>query len=479
MLKKPRNNGIINVAESERSESMNTDLTGTIAAIATAQGTGGIGIVRISGENAFEVAKKVFTPADGADVAKIGGYTMKFGHIFYNEEPLDEAVALFFRGPKSYTAEDVVELQCHGGNVMTKLVLRAVLAAGARAALPGEFTRRAFENGRLSLTKAEAVAALINAGSEEAAKVASQALSGRTGNAIGTIVEELTDAAAALNVWADFPEDDIPPVDTQNLVNVCKNSLKRLSDILSSSEIGIRSRAGIRTVIAGRPNVGKSSLMNMLAGCDRCIVTDIPGTTRDVVEEKIDLGSVTLALADTAGLRSSDDTVESIGINEAKKRIDNAQLVLAVFDASEELTSEDAKLLNDLKNRMVIAVVNKTDKENKIDREYITSKIQHIVYISAKEKTGLDELRDMIEELIGKNTVDPSLDLLTNERQLAAAGKAKEELSAAYDDLCAGVTLDAVTIRIEAAIDHLLELTGERASDKVIDNIFANFCVGK
>lgn len=458
---------------------MSINYGGTIAAIATAPGAGGIGVIRISGEDAYEVAKRVFVPADKYDILTADGYTMKFGKIVSEGETIDEAIALFFRAPKSYTAEDVVELQCHGGSVVSKLVLRAVLNAGARMAMPGEFTRRAFENGRLSLTEAEAVMDIINADSEHAAAQATAAMQGRTGREITTVVSNLTAAAAALNVWADFPEDDVPPVDVTELDDRLAESEKKLSAILASSEVGIKSRNGIKTVIAGRPNVGKSSLMNMLAGCERCIVTDIPGTTRDVVEEKIDLGGTVLALSDTAGLRESSDRVEMIGINEAKKRIDSAELVLAVFDSSQPLTDEDKDLIASLGGKNAVAVINKTDKPSQIDTETILSTLKTAVYISAKEKTGFEELKKAIEDVIGKSKVDAGMDILANERQLAAAKNALSEIKLASSALSMGMTLDAVTINIESAIDYLLELTGERVSEKVVDEIFANFCVGK
>lgn len=451
----------------------------TIAAIATAQGLGGIGIIRVSGEQAYEICSRVFKAADSSEIQTAKGYTAKYGHVYYNGEIVDEAIALFFRAPKSYTGEDVVELQCHGGSYVLSLILRAVIEAGARHAYAGEFTRRAFENNRISLTKAEAVMDIINASNSEALRQAVSASEGRTAQMISDILSEMTELTAQLAVWADFPEDDVPAVDTENLKIKLFQIETKLHNIINRSELGIISREGVATVIAGRPNVGKSSLMNMLAGCERCIVTDIPGTTRDVVEEKINVGGTVLKLSDTAGLHETGDIVEAIGIKEAKKRIENAQLVLAVFDGSEKLTDEDIELLDMLENRMAIAIINKTDKNQTIDVQYIQNKKIQIVYISAKNNEGLEALEAAIKNALGTYSIDVTSASLANERQLDAARRAYSSLQSAREDFEMGMTLDAVTVGMENAIDALLELTGENVSDRVLDELFSKFCVGK
>ncbi len=451
----------------------------TIAAVATAQGLGGIGIVRVSGEQAYEIVSKVFKAADSSDIQTAKGYTAKYGHVYYEGNAVDEAVALFFRAPKSYTGEDVVELQCHGGSYVLSLVLRSVIEAGARHAEPGEFTRRAFENDRISLTKAEAVMDIINASNSESLRQAVAASEGKTAAQIKEIISEMTSITAQLSVWADFPDDDVPAVDTENLKIQLYRLDTKLSEIISQSELGLISREGVVTVIAGRPNVGKSSLMNMLAGCERCIVTDIPGTTRDVVEEKINVGGTFLRLSDTAGLRETGDIVEAIGVAEAKKRIENAQLVLAVFDGSEELTKEDTELVQMLKNRVAIAIINKNDKEHKINEKYIKNNILHIVYISAKNNDGIGELERAIKQALGTASIDVSSTALANERQLSAARRALLNLQTARQDFEFGMTLDAVTVGMENAISNLLELTGESVSEKILDEVFSKFCVGK
>lgn len=456
-----------------------TEYYSTIAAIATAQGLGGIGIIRVSGEQAYEICSKVFRAADSSDIQTAKGYTAKYGHVHYNGEVIDEAIALCFRAPKSYTGEDVVELQCHGGSYVLSLVLRALIDAGASHAQAGEFTRRAFENNRISLTKAEAVMDIINASNNESLRQAVAASEGRTALQIKEILSEMTEITAQLAVWADFPEDDVPAIDTENLKEQLYQLETKLTNIIDRSELGLVSREGVATVIAGRPNVGKSSLMNMLAGCERCIVTDIPGTTRDVVEEKINVGGTILRLSDTAGLRETGDIVEAIGVKEAKKRIENAQLVLAVFDGSEELTSEDNELLDMLKNRMAIAIINKTDKKLKIDEKFIKDKKIQIVYISAKKNDGLEALEVAVKKALGTEAIDVSSSALANERQISAARNALESLKTARADFEMGMTLDAVTVGMENAISSLLELTGENVSEKVLDELFSKFCVGK
>ncbi len=451
----------------------------TIAAIATAQGLGGIGIIRVSGDKAYEICSKVFKSADGSDIQTARGYTAKFGYVYSEGNVVDEAIALFFRAPKSYTGEDVVELQCHGGSYVLSLILRALIDAGASYAQPGEFTRRAFENSRISLTKAEAVMDIINASNNVSLRQAMAASEGRTAAQIREILSEMTSITAQLAVWADFPEDDVPAVDTENLKIQLYQLDTKLTNIISQSELGIISREGVATVIAGRPNVGKSSLMNMLAGCERCIVTDIPGTTRDVIEEKINVGGTILRISDTAGLRETGDIVEAIGVKEAKKRIENAQLVLAVFDGSEELTEDDTELLDMLESRIAIAIINKSDKEQKINERYIKDKKLQIVYISAKNNEGLEELENAIKHILGTTSIDVTSTALANERQLDAARRALENLQMAKQDFEFGMTLDAVTVGMENAISALLELTGESVSEKVLDEVFSKFCVGK
>ncbi len=451
----------------------------TVAAVSTPQGVGGIGVVRISGPDALGIADRVFFSTKGKKLVETPGYTARHGRIMEGNEPIDEGIALVFRAPHSYTGEDVVELSCHGGSYLVRRVLRAVLDAGASPAGAGEFTKRAFLNGKLGLTEAEAVMDLIGAKGKQAARAALAGRDGALHRRLQGIKDGLLHAAAHLCAWADYPEEEIPEVEETALRETIDGALSSLDALLSHYDAGRVLREGLNTVIAGRPNVGKSTLMNLLSGCERSIVTDIPGTTRDVVEETVLLGDILLRLADTAGLRATDDPVESIGVGRAMERVRAADLVLAVFDASSPLDGEDKRLLETLAGLPAVAVVNKTDLPNQIDVSYIQKYVKQIVYTSARSGQGLEALREAVSELAGVNALDPSAGLLMNERQRAAASRAAACLREARQALDAGMTLDAVTVSIEGAVDELLALTGERASEAVVDEVFAHFCVGK
>ena len=309
----------------------------TIAAIATAQGAGGIGIIRISGCDALEISQKVFKSITGRNISEMKGYTAAYGHIYDGDELIDSGVLLVYLAPHSYTGENVAEISCHGGLYVTKRVLRAVLNAGASMAEAGEFTKRAFLNGKIGLTEAEGVMDIISARGEQSSRAALGAMDGALRKKIDSVKESLITSAAHLSAWADYPEDDIPAVSTENLTGELKSSIGILDKLLATYDAGKAIREGIDTVIAGKPNVGKSTLMNLLSGYERSIVTDIPGTTRDVIEDTVMLGDIPLCLSDTAGIRATDDPVESIGVEKARKRVKSAGLVLAVFDSSKEL----------------------------------------------------------------------------------------------------------------------------------------------
>ena len=334
----------------------------TIAAISTAPAPGGIGIVRISGGEAFAVAEKVFRGVSGKKLSQMKGYTAQLGGAYTpTGEKLDDVVALVYRGPKSYTGEDVVELSCHGGLYMTKRLLQLVLDAGAAPAGPGEFTRRAFLNGKMDLAQAEAVMGLISASGEQARKAALAGSTGVLSRKIESIKQGLLEQAAHLAAWADFPEEDVPQVEEAALLKGIRQGEKALEELLQGFDRGRMYREGLVTVIAGRPNAGKSTLMNLLSGCQRSIVTQYAGTTRDVVEETVMVAGVPLRLADTAGIRDTDGPVESIGVQAARQRLETAQLVLAVFDSSQALEKEDWELMDALENVPAIAIVNKSD----------------------------------------------------------------------------------------------------------------------
>ena len=448
----------------------------TIAAISTANGQGGIGVIRISGENALSVAESVFQSINNKKLTEMKGYTAAYGKIVDDDEIIDEAVALVFRTPHSYTGEDVVELSCHGGLYVTKRVLRAVLKNGAAPAEAGEFTKRAFLNGKLGLTEAEAVMDIISAKGAQSARAALSCKEGKLRQRIDSVRDSLVNTAAHLSAWADYPEEDIPEVDNDHLsssLTECRSSL------LDSYDAGKIMREGVDTVIAGRPNVGKSTIMNLLSGCERSIVTSVPGTTRDVIEETVILGDIPLRLSDTAGIRATDDPVEKIGVEKARDRILKAGLVLAVFDSSRPLSEDDRELIELLTDAPAIAVINKTDLPQQLDTEYIRSRIKHLAFISALEGIGAYELEKQVSEIVGTSKLDASQGILATERQRCAAESALRSIDEAISALRSGITLDAVTVIIEDAINSLLELTGERVTEAVVDKVFSHFCVGK
>lgn len=451
----------------------------TVAAISTANGTGGVGIIRISGENAKEVADNVFVSVSNKKIKEMNGYTATFGKVYDDGELIDEAIALVFNAPHSYTGEDVVEISCHGGLYVTKKVLRAVLKNGASPAEAGEFTKRAFLNGRLGLTEAEAVMDIISARGEQSAKAALSCMEGNLRKRINAVRDNLVSIAAHLSAWADYPEEDIPEIDTDNLADSLENCRLKLSSLLKDYDAGKVIREGVDTVIAGKPNVGKSTLMNLLSGCERSIVTNVPGTTRDIIEETVMLGEIPLNLSDTAGIHSTDDPVETIGVKRAKDRVKNAGLVLAVFDSSKALSDDDKELIELLENAPALAVINKTDLKTEIDIDYIKSKVKHIVFISAKSGQGTEELEKEVADIVGTSNLDASQGILATERQRSAAEFALKSVNEAIETVRLGITLDAVTVVVEDAINSLLELTGERTTEAVVDKVFHQFCVGK
>lgn len=452
----------------------------TIAAISTAQAPAAIGVVRISGPRAREVAGRVFVSAHGKTLDDIRGYRALFGHAHDADGALiDEVIALNFRAPASFTGEDVVELSCHGGLYVTRRLLRAVLRAGAAPAGPGEFTRRAFLNGKLGLTEAESVMQIVSARGEQAARAALAGHGGALEKKIREVRETLTGAAAHLDAWADYPEDDVPAVTAGGLEKTLGGAKSRLDALLRQFEAGRALREGVDTVIAGKPNVGKSTLMNLLAGCDRSIVTRYAGTTRDVVEDTVLLGGVPLRLADTAGIRRTDDPVEKAGVSRARARARSAQLVLAVFDASRPWDADDRGLAEEVRGLPCVAVVNKIDLPQKLDKQYIQHYFKHIVSISAASGEGLESLTRAVLDVLDAADCDPSQGALFTERQRDAARRADESLGEALEALRAGMTFDAVTISVEDAVSALLELTGEKVTEEVVDDVFRRFCVGK
>ncbi|MDO4893063.1 MAG: tRNA uridine-5-carboxymethylaminomethyl(34) synthesis GTPase MnmE [Eubacteriales bacterium] len=451
----------------------------TIAAISTAQGEGGIGVIRVSGDGAIEIADKVFKNINNKKLSDMKGYTAAFGSIVFEGEKLDEAVALVFRAPHSYTGEDVVELSCHGGMYITKQVLRAVFEAGAVPAEAGEFTKRAFLNGKLDLTEAEAVIDIISAKSKSAARSAICVKEGALRKKITEVKDDLLSLTAHLSAWADYPEEDIAEVSEEDILVTCEKAELTLKRLLDTYDSGQAVKQGIDTVIAGRPNVGKSTLMNLLSGTEKSIVTDIPGTTRDVVEDTVLVGDVILRLSDTAGLRDTDDAVEKIGVDRARKKLSQCGLLLAVFDNSRELDSDDLELIEMSREVPTVAIINKTDLQAKLDINKIKSDISNIVYVSAANGEGREDIINAVEKIAGTQNLNPSEGILSNERQRSNVYNALNSVREAKAAVETGMTFDAVTVSLEDAISELLEMTGEKTSDEVIDRVFHNFCVGK
>ncbi|MBQ6848137.1 MAG: tRNA uridine-5-carboxymethylaminomethyl(34) synthesis GTPase MnmE [Clostridia bacterium] len=449
----------------------------TVAAIATASGLGALGVIRISGDKAIEIADKVFFPFSGKKLAELKGYTAAYGEVKDGDTVLDDGVALVFRAPHSYTGEDTVEISLHGGAIILRDTLRLIFSSGAFSAEGGEFTKRAFLNGKTDLTRAESIMGLISAESDAQLRLSRAAHLGKTAEKLDKIIQSLTKADAAISVFSDYPDEDIEGLDRESFSKMLENAKKSLEIMLREYDAGKILREGVDTAIVGKPNVGKSSLMNMLSGAERSIVTDIAGTTRDVIEETVRVGDIVLRLADTAGIRDTGDTIESIGVNLARKRIDSAQLILAVFDASNPLSDEDLKLLASLKGKNVLIIINKTDLGSQLEREIFRD--FKVVEISAKENKGTNELSQKINEICGTFGLSPDSAVLINERQRACAARALKAVREAYTAIMIGQTLDAVGICLDDALSALFELTGKRVTNEVADEIFKSFCVGK
>ena len=450
----------------------------TIAAISTAKGVGGIGVIRISGDDAIKIASKVFVPFNNSTkVIDMKGYTAKYGKVVKNGEVIDEAVLLIFRAPYSYTGEDVAEISCHGGLFVTREVLRAVLDEGALLAGPGEFTKRAFLNGKVDLSQAESVMDIISARSRRANRIAQNQRDGVLSKKINALKEKLLEISASLSVWADFPEEDIPEVDSENLASDLKEVQNGVSKLIKNYDKVLTD--GVKTVIIGRPNVGKSTLMNLISGCEKSIVTDIAGTTRDMVEETVMVGDIPLLLVDTAGIRETDDVVEKIGVGRAKKSINDSDLNILILDASQPLTAEDLEIMRLCDASKTIVVLNKIDLGMKINPNDLSDFSGKIVEMSALNYEGEEEFRAMLQKVVAVSEVEPSEALISNERQFTAMKRALEMVSSAAEDLKSGITLDAVTVLIQNAVSELMSLTGENVNIETVNKIFSKFCVGK
>ena len=449
----------------------------TIAAIATPLGESSVGVIRISGESALTVADKIFFAFSGEKLSDFRGYRAAYGEIKEGERVLDDAVALVFRAPKSYTGEDVVEISVHGGRIMLREVLRLILKNGAFSAEAGEFTKRAFLNGKTDLTRAESVMGLISAKSEAQLRLSRAAHIGKVSEKIEEIERDLVAADASIAAFSDYPDEDIEGLDYENFLKMLENARNALKKMLSTYDAGRILREGIDTAIVGKPNVGKSTLMNMLSGAERSIVTEVAGTTRDIIEETVTAGDIVLRLADTAGIRDTDDKVESIGVDRAKQRLETAGLILAVFDCTKPLDKDDYPLIDSIRGKNVIVIINKTDLSSRIDKSVFEG--FKIVETSAKKGDGYETLCDAITEVAGTADLDPDSAVLLNERQRECAVRALDGVNEAINALKGGCTMDAVGVCVDDALSALFELTGKRVTNEVTDEIFRRFCVGK
>lgn len=454
-------------------------ISSTICAIATPAAVGGISVVRISGERAFEVAEKVFKPASGKPVAKMTGYTAAYGKIYDGAERLDDGVLLVFRAPHSYTGENICEISCHGGIYVTRRVMTACLKSGAEAAAAGEFTKRALLNGKMSLTQAEAVADLISAQGGQMLSCSNSQREGALYRRAELISEKIMDVSAQISAWIDYPDDDTPVVTEKWLSERLGDIKSELDKLLSGYDTGRMIREGISCAIVGKPNVGKSTIMNALSGIHRSIVSDIAGTTRDVVEETVNLGGAVLLLSDCAGIRETDDEVEKIGVEIMLQKLENADIVLAVFDGSRELSDEDSRLFKRLVGKTVIPIINKSDLETALDVTEVERRLGKPFIVSARDEDFTERLGREISARLDLDKLDASAGFLANERQRACVTKAANAVKDALAAVDAGITPDVIGVQLEGVLEAIYELSGKSVSDEVINEVFKRFCVGK
>ena len=451
----------------------------TIAAISTPRGEGGIGIIRISGDKSFEILDRIFnTKNPNRD---LGFYKFNYGFIHDNGKIVDEVMAVRMKAPKTYTCEDVVEINCHGGHLISEKVLELVLKNGARHAEQGEFTKRAFMNGRIDLSQAEAVMDIIHGKTEKSISLSLEQLRGDLRDKIASFKKALLDVTAHVNVVLDYPEEGIDDPLPSNLRENLENVYAEADRLISSYDKGKKIKEGIKTVIAGKPNVGKSTLLNSLLKEERAIVTHIPGTTRDVIEEIINIKGIPLVLTDTAGIRKTEDIVENIGVEKSKKFIENADLVLLVLDSSRELESEDREVIEEIQNhnKKTIVLLNKIDLERKIELEEFN--LENILEISAKDNIGIEDMEERIYSYIVEENVEDSSEklIITNIRHKTALEKTKDAIRNIFETIDAGMPMDLISVDLKEALDSLSEITGEISSEDILDHVFGNFCVGK
>ena len=455
-------------------------MSNCIAAMATAPGKASLCSIRISGDDAFSVAAKVFKPFDKKkNVEEAKGYTAMFGSFYRKGEEIDQAVALFFRAPRSYTGENVVEISCHGGSAVADQLLKACYEAGAQAAGAGEFTKRAFLNGKMSITQAEAVMEMINATSSQALNAAKSALEGHLYKRAAKIRDDLLVLVGHISAYTDYPEEAVEDVTDEEVSEILSNAMNSLKKLMDGYDTGAKIKQGVHTAIVGKPNVGKSTLLNALSGFEKAIVTPIAGTTRDVVEQEVILGGVNLILQDTAGIRATDDEIEAIGIQRSLDRLQGANLVFCVFDGSRFITDEDIELAGRCKNLNSIAIINKQDLEQNFDVSQVADNFKKVLYITAKDFYMSKEFENDVMEVLGVADIDVTTGAIVNERQYEAVRVAYNAIKDAYDRFSEGYSLDIIGVAVDEALYAVYGLTGENVSDEVVNEVFSKFCVGK
>lgn len=458
----------------------------TIAAISTPYGKGGIAVLRVSGDDAVAIAKAVFKPKNGKLLSDIASAKATYGYIYNNQNdgsrPIDDGIAVIFRAPASFTGEDTVEISCHGGVLITSKVLSALLSAGARMALPGEFTKRAFINGKITLTGAEGLGDLLEAQTDEQISLARSNMRGTLSGEIKQVYDSLGDVLAAIFAHIDYPDEDLADISREEMLDITKKNLYKLKQLLKTYSTGRAVMSGIPTVILGRTNAGKSSLYNRIVGRDAAIVTDIEGTTRDVLTETAKLGRVILRLSDTAGLRESGDLVEQIGIDRARQTAESAELILAVFDGSRKPDEKDTSFISylDTLNGVKVALVNKSDLGILPETNQLLKGFDHVCQISAESGEGFDRLKILVEQLYIDDALDTGNDaIISNARQAAAVSSAVEALGLAMEAIQGDLPLEICCAEVENTMSALGELDGRTVSEDIVSKIFANFCVGK
>lgn len=452
----------------------------TIAAIATPPGQGGIAVVRLSGPESYRVASQIFVPKNAQKkVENIPAQMALYGHFVHRGRVIDDGIFLGFRAPASYTGEDVVEFSCHGSEVVSGLLLSACVACGAVPAGPGEYTRRAFMNGRISLTQAEAVMDLVASSSRQAAAAAESGLEGALYRKIQAIEESLVALAGHLAACVDFPEEDVEDLTAQEFARVCRQARAELAALVENYDRGMVIKRGVRAAIVGSPNVGKSTLFNVMSGFERAIVTPVAGTTRDVVREQIQVGGIQLLLSDTAGLHQTEDVVEAEGIRRSEAEMEEAALLIAVYDGSQPLDAAGRALAESCAAKPAVAIINKSDLGTLIEAKELLPWFSEVVVVSANEPGTAETIEQAILRLLNLNDVDTDAAMLANQRQLRATEAALAALDDANEALMAGFALDAAGVCLEDALSALKELNGENVADAVIDEVFSTFCVGK